>query len=89
MEPRAVLVLVWRSIEEHDLALVPALIDLADICQVERCGAERRVGRDTRHTALVALAAVRRIVFVPDVDGDFLALCVSGCGAAAALTAVA
>lgn len=76
MEPRAVLVLVGRPIQEHHLALVPALIRLLDAGQIQRGGTERRIGGHARYATHVALAAVRRIVLVPDVDGDFLALCV-------------
>lgn len=74
VEPGAILVLVGRAVEEHHLALVPALVGLADAGEVEAGGAVGRVGRHARHAALVALAAVRRVALVPDVDGDVLAL---------------
>lgn len=76
MKPRAILVLIRRPVQEHDFALVPALIRLANIRQVEGRRTELRIGGYPRHSSLVAFAAVRRIVFVPDVDGQLLALCV-------------
>lgn len=79
MEPRAVLVLIGRSIQEHHFALVPALIRLLDVGEIQRGSAVRRVGGHARYAAHVAVAAVRRIVLVPDVDRDFLAL-VMVCG---------
>lgn len=74
MKPRAVLKLIGRPVQEHDFALVPALIRFADIRQVEGRRTELRVLRHSRHPALVALAAVRRVVLVPDVDRQLLAL---------------
>lgn len=74
MKPRAVLVLIRRPVQEHDFALVPALIRFPDISQVEGRRTELRVGRDARHPPFVTFAAVRWIVLVPDVDGQLLAL---------------
>ena len=74
MEPGAVLVLLRGPVQEHHLALVPALVRLADVRKVERGRAEARVRRNARYTALVPLAAVRGIALVPDVDRNFLTL---------------
>lgn len=74
MEPRTILVLVRGPVEEHHLTLVPSLIGLADVRQVKGGGSVGRVRWHARHSALVALAAVRRVTLVPNVDRDFLAL---------------
>lgn len=74
MEPGAVLVLIGRSIQEHHFAFVPALVGLLDVGQIERGGAVLRIGGHARDAAHVAVTAVRRIVLVPDVDGDLLTL---------------
>lgn len=50
------------------------LVRLTDVGEVETGGAIWRVERDARHSALVALTAVRRVVLVPDVDRDVLSL---------------
>lgn len=50
------------------------LVRLADVGEVETGGAIGRVERNARHSALVALTAVRRVVLVPDVDRDVLSL---------------
>lgn len=54
------------------------LIRLADISKVEAGRAVGRVRRHARHPALVALAAVRRVALVPDVDRDVLSLHTQG-----------
>lgn len=74
VKPRAVLVLVGRPVQEHDFALVPALIRLPDIRQVQGRRTELGVRRHPGDASLVALTAVRRVVLVPDVDGQLLAL---------------
>lgn len=74
VKPRAVLVLVRRPVQEHDFALVPALIRFPDIRQVEGRRTELGVCRHSRHSSLVPFAAVRRIALVPDVDRQLLAL---------------
>lgn len=65
MKPGTVLVTVGRPVEEDDLALVPSLIALADIRQIEASLAVRRVLVHLRDTALVSLATVGRIRLVP------------------------
>lgn len=74
VEPGAVLVRVGRAVEEDHLALVPALVTLLDVGQVETGEAVRTLSGHPRHSALVALAAVRRVAVVPDVDGNLQAL---------------
>lgn len=74
VKPRAILVLIRRPVQEHDFALVPALIRFPDIRQVEGRRTELRVGGHSGHASFVALTAVRRIVLVPDVDWQLLAL---------------
>jgi hypothetical protein len=36
MKPRAVLVRVRRTVKEHDFALIPTLVRLADVSEIER-----------------------------------------------------
>lgn len=74
VEPGPVLVRVGRAVEEHHLALVPALVRLADAREVERGRSVGGVVRHAGHAALVALAAVRGVRFVPDVYRDLLTL---------------
>lgn len=74
VEPGAVLVRVGRAVEEDHLALVPALVTLLDVGQVETGEAVRTLSGHPRHSALVALTAVRRVAVVPDVDGNLQAL---------------
>lgn len=79
MKPRAILVLIRRPVQEHDFALVPALIRFPDVRQVEGRRTELRVGSYSGHPALVPFSAVRRIILVPDVDGDLLTLFRNDC----------
>lgn len=74
MIPRAIFMLVGRSIQEHDFTLVPSLIRFADVCQIQWCSAKWWVGWDLWHASLISLATVRRIVLIPDVNWCLLAL---------------
>ena len=74
VEPGAVVVLVWRSVEEHHLALIPALVRLADVSEVERCLAIAGLWTDPRYTTLVLVGRVRRVVLIPDVHRNILPL---------------
>lgn len=69
--------LLGITVQEYDLALVPALIRLSDVGQVERGRAEGRVLRHSRNASLVALLDVFRVALIPDVYGQIRALCVS------------
>lgn len=74
MEPSAVFMGVWGAIEEDNFALVPALIALSDVGQIETRQAVRRIRTDTADPPLVALAAVSWIAVIPDVDRNVLTL---------------
>lgn len=74
VEPSSVLVLVRGSIQKHDLALIPALVRLANVGEIQRGSAERRVRRDARNTSFVSLSAVGWIAFIPNVDRSLLSL---------------
>lgn len=65
VEPGTVFVTIWRSVEEDDLAFVPALVALAYVGQVETGHSVGRVGADPRHAALVSLSAVGWVRLVP------------------------
>lgn len=52
----------------------PALIRLADVCQVEGGGSVGRIRRHAGNPPLVALPAVCGIALVPDVDRYVLSL---------------
>lgn len=68
-EPGAVFRVRARgSVQEHDLALVPALIRLLNPRQIERRFAVWRVGTDAWDAVFVARADMRWIEVVPDVD---------------------
>lgn len=56
MKPGAIFVRIGRSVEEDYLALVPALVTLTDIGQVEASEAVWRVRGHSGHSPLVALA---------------------------------
>ena len=58
VEPGAVFVAVWRSVEKDDLALVPTLVALLDVGQIEAGHAVRRVRADLGDPTFVALATV-------------------------------
>lgn len=60
MDPRTICRRVGRSIKEIDLTLIPSLVGLLYIGQIER-GTARERG-----TALIAFAGVRRIAIVPE-----------------------
>jgi hypothetical protein len=68
MKPRAVLVRVRRTVKEHDFALIPTLVRLADVSEIERGETVWRIRGHSTHAALVALTAVCRVAVVPDVD---------------------
>lgn len=72
--PGTVLMLVGRSVEEHHLTLVPALVALLDAGEVE--GREAVVGtrQHAGRTALVMVVVVRGVVVVPDVHGHIESL---------------
>lgn len=70
VEPGAILVLVRGAVEEHHLALVPSLVRLADVREVEAGRAVRGVSGHAGHSPLVTVAAVSRVALVPDVDRD-------------------
>lgn len=74
MKPCAVLVGVGWSIEERDLALIPALVGLLDVGEIERGESIRRVRWNSWDAALIAVAAVCRVAVVPYIDRDFLTL---------------
>lgn len=74
VEPGAVFVFVWGAIEKHDLALIPALVGLPDVRQVEGRCPIWRIWRHAGHSSLIPLAAVGRVTLVPDVDRDLLTL---------------
>lgn len=74
MIPRSILMLVGRSIQKHDLTLIPSLIGLAYVGEIQWCSAEWRISGNLWHASLISLAAVRWIVLVPDVDWCLLAL---------------
>lgn len=65
VEPGTVLVTVRRPVEEDDLALVPSLIALADVSQVEARHAIRWIRRNSRDSTFVTFATVGRIRLVP------------------------
>lgn len=73
MEPSAILV-VGRPVEEVYLTLVPSLVSLLDVGEVETGDPIGRIGVDLGHSTLVAIAAVRRIGLVPYVYGYLLPL---------------
>lgn len=68
MKPRAVLVRVRRTVKEHDFALIPTLVRLADVSEIERGETVWWIRGHSTHAALVALTAVCRVAVVPDVD---------------------
>lgn len=57
----------WPVQKDH-FALVPALVGLADVGQVEGSLSERRIWTDTRHSLLVPHTHMRGVQVVPDVD---------------------
>lgn len=67
VEPRAVFVLRGRPIEEDNLAFVPTLVRLFDVCEIERSAAIAAVRGYQRYTTLVVVMKVRGVVVVPDV----------------------
>lgn len=69
MHPGAILDGFGWSVEHDYLALVPSLVRLVHVAEIER---GRLPGE--RHPALVAFAHVRRIAIVPDVDGNLHSL---------------
>lgn len=74
VEPGSILVLVRGAVEEDHLTLVPALVRLTDVREVEACGSVGGVRRHPRHPAFVPLPAVRWVALVPNVDWDVLPL---------------
>lgn len=65
MKPGTVLVTVRRPVEEDDLALVPALIALADVCKVQAGHSVIRIRAHSRDATFVPFATVGRIRLVP------------------------
>lgn len=65
MKPGTVLVTVRRPVEEDDLALVPALIALADVCKVQAGHSVIRIRAHSRDATFVSFATVGRIRLVP------------------------
>lgn len=67
MKPGTVFIVVGRSVEENDFALVPSLIAFSDVGQIETGDSVRRIGADPRDASLVTFPAVSRIRLVPNV----------------------
>ena len=68
MDPGAILDGLWWTIKEVYFALIPSLVILVQVGQVER-----RLSREG-YPALVALADVGWVAVVPDVDGNLDAI---------------
>lgn len=68
VNPGAILRRIRRPVEEVDPALVPPLVALVHVGEVERCLVRQR------DAALVAVSRVGRVAVVPDVDRDLDAL---------------
>lgn len=67
MVPGTVLMLVGQPVEEHHLTLVPTLVALLDVGEVEGGQAVVRALVHAGHPALVRVVVVRGVVVVPDV----------------------
>lgn len=74
VEPGAVLVLVWCSVEKNNLALIPALVRLSDVSEVEGGLAIAGLWIDPCYATLVLVGGVRRVVLIPDVHRNILPL---------------
>ena len=69
VEPRSIFMRVGWSVEEDHLTLVPSLIGLTNICEIERSEPVGWVRTDSRHSAFITLSTVGGITVVPYVYG--------------------